>query len=163
NILVYGATGAIGSAAVQLLKHFGATVIAVCNTKNVDLIKSLGADIVVDYTKTDYTKMNQKFDFIFDAVGKSSFASCKNILKSKSLFVSTELGFMWQNIFLAILTPIFKGKKVLFPIPSISQTDVIFMKELLQAKKFLPVLDRIYPFEKLVDAYNYVETGKKIG
>lgn len=163
NVLVNGATGAIGSAAVQLLKHFGAKVTAVCNTENVALIKSLGADIVIDYTKQDFTKTEQKFDFVFDAVGKSSFEKCKPILNKKGIYISTELGKNSENIFLALTTPIFGNKKVLFPIPTISKEDVIFLKELVETGKYKPVIDRQYKLEQIVEAYKYVETGQKIG
>ena len=163
NVLVYGATGAIGSAAVQLLKYFGANVTAVCNTKNIELVKSLGADVVINYTKQDFTKTDQMFDFIFDAVGKTYFGVCKPILKEKGIYISTELGKNGENIFYALLTPLFGGKKVLFPIPTITKDDVVFLKELVEAGKFKPVIDRKYSLDQIVDAYKYVETGQKIG
>jgi len=163
NVLIYGATGAIGSAAVQLAKHFGATVTAVCNTKNVELIKSLGADLVIDYTKQDFTKTDQTFDFVFDAVGKSSFGKCKPILNKNGIYISTELGRYSENIFLALTTPIFSSKKVLFPIPTICKDDVIFLKELVATGKYKPVIDRKYRLEQIVDAYKYVGSGQKTG
>lgn len=163
NVLVYGATGAIGSAAVQLLKYFGTTVTAVCNTKNVELIKSLGADIVIDYQKEDFTKTDQKFNFIFDAVGKSSFNSCKPLLTDKGIYISTELGKYGENIFYALTTPLFGNKKVLFPLPSINKDAVKFIKELVEKEKFKPVIDRKYNLEQIVEAYKYVETGEKTG
>lgn len=162
NILVYGATGAIGSAAVQLLKHFGTTVTTICNTKNLQLVKSLGADFVIDYTTEDFTKCNQTFDFIFDAVGKSSFGVCKPLLKTKGIYISTELGKNGENVFLA-LTAKFRNKKVLFPIPTICKEDVVFLKELAEAGKFKPVIDRYYPLEEIIEAYKYVESGQKTG
>ena len=130
--MVYGATGAIGSAAVQLLKHFGTTVTAVCNTKNVSLVKSLGADVVIDYQTQDFTKTETRFNFIFDAVGKSSFKQCKPLLTEKGVYISTELGKNAENIFYALFTPMAGGKKVLFPIPTIKKEDVIFLKELVE-------------------------------
>ncbi len=163
NVMIYGASGAIGSAAVQLVKFFGASVTAVCNTKNVELLKSLGADRVIDYINQDFTKTDQKFDFIFDAVGKSSFGQCKPLLNKKGIYISTELGKNSENIFLALLTPLFGGKKVLFPIPTISKKDVVFLKELAEKGKFKPVIDRQYPLEQIVEAYKYVETGQKSG
>jgi len=163
NILIYGATGAIGSAAVQLVKFFGATVTAVCNTKNVNLLKFLGADVVIDYTQQDFTRTDQVFDFIFDAVGKSSFGKCKAILKKKGIYISTELGKNSENVFLALLTPFFGGKKVLFPVPSIKKEDVVFLKELVEAGRYKPVIDRRYPLEQIVEAYRFVETGQKTG
>ena len=163
NVLVYGATGAIGSAAVQLLKYFGAIVTAVCNTKNVELIKTLGAVTVIDYQTEDFTKSNNKFEFIFDAVGKSSFGQCKPLLTDKGVYISTELGKNGENILFALTTPLWGGKKLLFPFPSISKNDVIFLKELVQNGKFKPVIDRIYRLEQIVDAYKYVESGQKTG
>ncbi|MBJ6117825.1 NAD(P)-dependent alcohol dehydrogenase [Pontibacter sp. BT310] len=162
-VLVYGATGAIGSAAVQLLKHFGAHVTAVCHTNHVSLVKSLGADVVIDYTKEDYAQTGRLYSVVFDAVGKTSFGHCKPVLTEKGIYISTELGKNWENIYLALLTPLRKGKKVLFPIPTISKADVEFLKHLVEQKQFKPLLDRIYPLEQIVDAYKYVETGQKIG
>ena len=163
NVLVNGATGAIGSVAVQLLKHFGAKVTAVCDTKNMMLVKSLGADIMIDYTKEDFTKTAQKFEFIFDAVGKSSFGKCKPLLKEHGIYISTELGKNAENVYLALVTPIFGGKKVLFPIPIIKKEDVIFLKSLVENGEYKPLLDRQYSLEQIVEAYKYVETGQKIG
>ncbi len=163
NVLVYGATGAIGSAAVQLLKHFGVNVTAVCNTKNVALVKSLGADVVIDYQTQDFTKTETKFHFIFDAVGKSSFKQCKPLLTEKGIYISTELGKNGENIFYSLFTPILGGKKVLFPIPTINKADVIFLKELVEKGEYKPVIDSYYKLEQIVEAYKYVETGQKTG
>lgn len=163
QILVNGATGAIGSAAVQLSKHFGAHVTAVCSTPHVALVRSLGADEVIDYTQQDFTRLNKQFDIVFDAVGKSSFGKCKPLLKSKGIYMSTELGYMSQNPFLAIITPLMGGKRVLFPLPTISKQDVIFLKELVETGRFKPVIDRTYPLEQIAEAYRYVETGMKTG
>lgn len=161
--LVYGATGAIGSAAVQLLKHWGAKVTAVCNTRNVNLIKSLGADTVIDYQTQDFTKTDTKFHFIFDAVGKSSFRQCKPLLTEKGVYISTELGKNAENIFYALTTPFLGGKKVLFPIPTIDKADVVFLKELVENGEYKPVIDREYRLDQIVEAYKYVETGQKTG
>ena len=163
NVLVNGATGAIGSAAVQLLKYFGANVTAVCNTKNIDLVKSLGADIVIDYQKVDFTKTTKKFDFIFDAVGKSSFGKCKPLLQKNGIYISTELGKNAENIFLAFTTPIFGGKKVLFPIPTINKSDVEFLKVLVEKDAYKSIIDRSYNLGEIVEAYKYVESGQKTG
>jgi NADPH:quinone reductase-like Zn-dependent oxidoreductase len=163
SVLVYGATGAIGSAAVQLLKYFGAIVTAVCNTKNVELVKTLGADIVIDYQTQDFTQTENKFEFIFDAVGKSSFGQCKPLLTEKGIYISTELGKNGVNIFLALTTPLWRGKKLLFPIPSITKKDVIFFKELTEQGQYKPVIDRQYKFDQIVEAYKYVESGQKTG
>jgi len=163
HALVYGATGAIGSAAVQLLNYFGSKVTAVCNTKNVALVKSLGADTVVDYQTQDFTKTENKFHFIFDAVGKSSFKQCKPLLTEKGIYISTELGKNAENLFFALITPILGGKKVLFPIPAIHKEDVIFLKELVEKGKYKPVIDRYYKLNQIVEAYKYVESGQKTG
>jgi len=163
QILVNGGTGAIGSAAVQLANYFGAEVTAVCHQKQLELVKSLGADLVIDYTREDFTQLNKKFDIVFDAVGKSSFGKCKPILKDQGIYMSTELGYMSQNPFLAMITPFLGGKKVLFPLPSITKEDVCFFKELAEKGKFKPLIDRSYPMDQIVEAYRYVETGQKIG
>ncbi len=163
EVMVYGATGAIGSAAVQLLKYMGASVTAVCGTKQVALVQSLGADVVIDYLQTDFTSTTATFDLIFDAVGKSSFAVCKKLLKPKGIYISTELGKGGANVFLALLTPLGGGRKVLFPLPVISKKDVQFLKELAEQKKFKPVIDRSYPLDEIVAAYTYVHTGQKTG
>ena len=163
NVLVYGATGAIGSAAVQLLKHFGTKVTAVCNTKNVELVKSLGADVVIDYQTQDFTQTENKFQFIFDAVGKSSFRQCKPLLTEKGIYISTELGKNSENIFFALTTPIWGGKKVLFPIPTINKEDVIFLKELVEKGEYKPLIDRHYKLDQIVEAYKYVESEQKTG
>ena len=163
QVLVYGATGAIGSAAVQLLNHFGAIVTAVCGAKHVELVKSLGANTVIDYQTQDFTKTENKFEFIFDAVGKSSFAECKPLLTAKGIYISTELGKNGENLLYALSTPLLGGKKLLFPIPSINKNDVVFLKELVQKGEFKPVIDRSYSLEQIVEAYEYVESGQKTG
>ena len=163
QVMVYGATGAIGSAAVQLLKHFGAVVTAVGNTKNVELVKSLGADTVIDYQTQDFTKTDTRFRFIFDAVGKSSFKQCKPLLTDKGVYISTELGKNGENIIYALFTPLFGGKRVLFPIPVIDKDEVIFFKGLVESGAFRPVIDRQYTMDQIVEAYKYVESGQKTG
>ncbi len=163
RVMINGATGGIGSAAVQLIRYFGAQVTAVCDTKNVDLVRSLGADIVIDYSKEDFTKQDKTYHFVFDAVGKSNFGKCKRILREDGIYISTELGPRSENPFLALFTGWFGGKKVLFPIPSICKEDVVFFKELYEGGHYKPVIDRHYPLEKIVDAYKFVETGMKTG
>lgn len=163
NVLVYGATGAIGSAAVQLLKHFGAKVTAVCNTKNVGLLKSLGADTVIDYQTRDFTKTEDMFEFIFDAVGKSSFGQCKPLLTANGIYISTELGKNGENLLFALTTRLWGGKKLLFPLPTITKQDVIFLKNLVENGEFKPVIDRAYTLDQIVEAYKYVESGEKTG
>lgn len=163
NVLVYGATGAIGSAAVQLLKHYGMKVTAVCNTKNVALVKSLGAAIVIDYQTQDFTMTDNRFQLIIDAVGKSSFGQCRPLLAEKGIYISTELGKNAENVFLALITPILGGKKVLFPIPTINKETVQFLKELVEKGEYKPVIDRQYTLNQIVEAYKYVESGQKTG
>jgi NADPH:quinone reductase-like Zn-dependent oxidoreductase len=163
KILINGTTGAIGSAAVQLAKYFGADVTAVCDTKNIALVTSLGAGRVIDYTEEDFTTISETFNVVYDAVGKSSFGKCKPLLKSGGIYKSTELGAMWQNPFLALITPLLGGKKVLFPIPTISKEDVIFLRDLVEAGKYKPVIDTQYPLEQTVEAFRYVESGQKTG
>ena len=163
KILINGASGSIGSACVQLAKQYGAEITAVCNTKDFELIKSLGADTVIDYTKEDFTKNGQVYDAILDAVGKSSFFKCKHLLKPGGTYFSTELGYLSQNVFLALLTPIFGGKKVKFPIPTDSKEDIVQFKELIEAGKYRAVIDRTYRLEQIVEATKYVETGQKTG
>jgi NADPH:quinone reductase-like Zn-dependent oxidoreductase len=160
-VLVYGASGAIGTAGVQLSKHFGADVTAVCGTKNLELVKSLGADRVIDYTQEDFTKSGRTYDVIFDAVGKQSFSRCKGSLKPGGAYVATDgLG----NIFLALWTARIGDKKVLFPIPPhYTQDTVLLIKELIEAGKFRAVIDRCYPLEDVVEATRYVETEQKTG
>lgn len=164
EVLVNGATGAIGSAAIQLLKYFGARVTTVCKTGHIPIATALGADEVVDYSRQDFTKMfNQKFDFVFDSVGKSSYGKCKPIMTDKGVYISTELGYLSQNPFLAIMGLFSKGKKVMFPLPAITKNDVDFLRELVENGKLRPLIDRTYSLHEIVDAYRYVETGQKIG
>ncbi len=169
KVLVNGATGAIGSAAVQLLKYFEANVTAVCNTKNIELVKSLGADKVIDYTNEDFTKDDEKYNFVFDAVGKSSFAKCKPLLQSGGIYISTELGPYWQNTYLPLITAMGNlpgrqaGKKVKFPIPKDCKGSILFISNLIEKEKFKPVIDRKYPLEKIDEAYKYVASGQKTG
>jgi NADPH:quinone reductase-like Zn-dependent oxidoreductase len=167
KVMVNGATGAIGSASVQLLKYFGLRVTAVCGTKNIGLVKSLGADEVIDYTKDDFTKGSQEYDFVFDAVGKSSFAKCRRLLKPGGIYVSSDLGYMAQNVFLPLITPIIRpvigNKKTVFPVPTDIKGSLLLIKKLFEEGKFRPVIDRKYPLEQIVEAYSYVETGQKIG
>lgn len=163
SILVYGASGSIGTAAVQLARYFDADVTAVCNTKNVELVRSLGADRVVDYLQEDFTKNDQTYDVIFDAVGKHSFRRCRRSLKPGGIYIETDLGFMWHVPLLALLTRWIGDKKVLLPIPRYAKKDVIFLKELIEAQKYRAVIDRRYPLEQVVEAARYVETGEKTG
>ena len=167
NVIVNGATGAIGSAAVQLLKNFDVHVTAVCATKNIELVKSLGANKAIDYIKEDFTKDEQKFDFVFDTVGKSSFFKCKHLLKAGGVYISSDLGYLAQNIFLPLITPVIKpmigNKKTIFPIPTDIRRSLQLIKSLIEQEDFKAVIDREFPLEKIVEAYKYVEKGQKIG
>jgi NADPH:quinone reductase-like Zn-dependent oxidoreductase len=163
DVLVNGATGAIGSAAVQLLRRLGADVTAVCDTEHVELVRGLGADRVIDYTAEDFTKDEQTYDVVFDAVGKSSFGRCKRLLKPGGIYLSSDLGPLSQNPILALITPLLRGKKVMFPIPRDNQEMVRYFKELLESGAFKPLIDRRYRLDQIVEAYRYVETGQKIG
>lgn len=145
KVLVNGASGSIGIATVQLAKYFGAHVTAVCKTQAVELLKSLGSDEVIDYTKDYFTQCGQQFDVVFDSVGKSTFFKCKKILKPKGIYISSELGYMWQNVFLALAAPLMPGKKVLFPIPVDTKKDIFFFKQIIEEGKYKPVIDRTYP------------------
>ncbi|HZA60216.1 MAG TPA: NAD(P)-dependent alcohol dehydrogenase, partial [Actinomycetota bacterium] len=162
-ILIYGASGSIGTAGVQLAKYYDADVTAVCNTKNVELVRSLGADRVIDYTQEDFTMNGRTYDFVFDAVGKLSFKRCRGSLKPGGIYGSTDLGPYWQNPFLALWTSRIGNKKVLFPIPRYTKRDALFLKELIEAGKYRAVIDRRYPLEDVVEANRYVETGQKTG
>ena len=169
KVLVNGASGGIGSAAVQLLKYYDAEITAVCNTENVELIKSLGANRVIDYLMEDFTKDKQRYDYVFDTVGKSSFGKCKSLLKPGGVYISSELGWMVQNLFYAIVTAIFgsmpgqEGKKVKFPYPPNIKRSVLFIKKLIEEGKFKTVIDRTYPLDKIADAFTYVLKGQKTG
>ncbi len=163
SVLVYGASGSVGTAAVQLAKHFGAHVTAVCNTKNVELVRSLGADEVVDYLREDFTKNGKTYDVVFDAVGKHSFRRSRRSLKPGGTFVDTDLGFMWHVPLLALLTRRIGSKKVKLGITKYSKEDVLLLKELIEAGEYRAVIDRRYPLEDVIEATKYVEAGQKTG
>ncbi len=163
SFLVNGATGAIGSAAVQLLKSLGANVTAVCDTDNIELVRGLGADRVIDYTSQDFTRDEQTCDVVLDTVGKSSFGPCRRVLKPGEIYIWSEMGPLAQNPRLALIAPLHRGKKVLVPFPKRDQEMVGQVRELIESGKFTPVIDRTYPLEEIVEAYRYVETGQKIG
>jgi NADPH:quinone reductase-like Zn-dependent oxidoreductase len=163
KILIYGASGSIGTAGVQLARYFDADVTAVSDTKNLELVGSLGADRVIDYTEEDFTQNSERYDFIFDAVGKLSFKRCRGSLTPGGIYGSTDLGPYWQNPFLALWTSRIGDRKVLFPIPRYTKKDVVFLRELIEAGKYRAVIDRRYPLEDVVEANRYVETGQKTG
>jgi NADPH:quinone reductase-like Zn-dependent oxidoreductase len=163
EVLVYGATGAIGSAAVQIIKSLGAHVTAVCSNEHVDLVLELGADRVIDRTSTDFTADTQRYDLVFDAVGKCSFRQCRELLKPRGIWTSTDLGPLSQNPVLVLATRFSRGRRVLFPLPTIDREMVEYLKGLVESRQFTPVVDRTYPLEEIVEAYRYVETQQKIG
>ena len=163
DVLVYGATGAIGSAAVQLLKSLDVNVTAVCDTASMDLVTGLGADRVVDYTTTDFTADDHTYDAVLDSVGKTSFGQCRSLLKPAGTYISSELGPHAQNLFLALISPLQRGRRVRFPIPRHDQKMMEYVRGLLESGEFKPVIDRTYPLDRIVEAYRYVDTGRKLG
>jgi len=160
KIVVYGASGSIGIAGVQLAKHFGADVTAVCSARHVELVRSLGADTVIDYTHSQFTKNGETYDVIFDAVGKHSFGRCRGSLKPGGVYVATD---GLHNVLLALWTSWIGDKKVLFPFPHYTKKNVLFLKDLIEAGKYRAVIDRCYPLEDVVEATRYVETERKTG
>jgi NADPH:quinone reductase-like Zn-dependent oxidoreductase len=162
DVLVYGASGSVGTAGVQLARHFGANVSAVCSTKNLELMRTLGADAVIDYTKEDFTRNGKKYDVIFDAVGKTSFRRCRRSLKQGGTFVETDLGFMW-HVPLLLLATRWTAKKQTMGITRYTKEDLLLFKELIEAGEYHAVVDRTYPLEDVIEANRYVETGKKTG
>lgn len=163
RVLVNGATGAIGSAAVQLLASRGVHVTAVCDTAHLELVRGLGAERVIDRSAEDFTQDQQTYDVVFDAVGKSSFGQCRRLLESRGVYLSTDLGPHGENPFLMLVTPLLPGKSVLFGFPRHDQQMMNYFKDLLEAGLFRPVIDRSYPLADIVEAYRYVETGQKVG
>jgi len=160
RIVVYGASGALGTAAVQLAKHFGAQVTAVCNTKNVDLVRSLGADEVIDYLREDFTRNGLRYDVVLDAVGKHSFLRSRRSLEPGGLYIATD---RLYNFVLAPITSVIGSKKVVFNISPSTKDDLLLAKELVEAGKLRPVIDRRYALEDVVEAARYVDTGQKTG
>lgn len=164
RILIYGASGAIGSAGVQLAKHAGAHVTAVCNTPNVEAVRALGPEIVIDYMVDDFTTNGETYDFVFDAVGKHTFRKCRRSLVPGGAYLVTDLGFLWQNPWLALLTSRLKRRrKVLFPLPTYNKERVMYVEGLLGSGAFTPLIDRHYPLDEIVEATKYVETQQKVG
>jgi NADPH:quinone reductase-like Zn-dependent oxidoreductase len=166
KVLINGASGSVGTAAVQVAKYYGAEVIGVCSTTNLELVKSLGADKVIDYTKEDFTKSVQTYDIIFDTVGKSSFLRCKRSLKQRGIYLTTVLSLV--DLLQVLWTSRVGSKKAMVAFaglrPASEMTkDLIFIKELMEAGKIKPVIDRRYPLEQIVEAHRYVEKGHKKG
>lgn len=163
KILIYGASGAIGTAAVQLAKSYGAVVTAVVATRHLELVKALGADRVIDYTAEDFTRTDEKYDYVFDAVGKASYFRCRKLLKPTGMFSTTDLGAWWQNILLSVWFSLSRSNRVVLPMPQSSGAVVDFLKERMEARELRAVIDRRYALESIADAYRYVETAQKTG
>ena len=161
KVLINGASGSVGSYAVQLAKQFGAEVTGVCSSANLEMVKSLGADKVIDYTQKDFTKSGETYDLIFDAVGKSSFSRCKASLKQSGIYLST---LPTLRLFLQMLwSSRSSGKRAIYADSISSKEDLIFLKELIEAGKMKAVIDRNYPIEQIVEAHRYVDKGHKKG
>ena len=158
KVLIYGASGSVGTYAVQLAKYFSAEVIGVCSGKNMKLVQSIGASHTIDYTKEDFTKNGQTYDVIFDAVGKTKFSKCKSSLKTNGKYLTVE----WP-ILQSLLTSITGKKKIIFGMAPHKAEDLIFLRELVETGKLEPVVDKVFPLEKAVEAYTYVDTGHKVG
>ena len=167
TILVNGATGAIGSAAVQLLKNMGMNVTAVCGTKNISLVQSFGADKVIDYQSEDFTRQDVKYNHVFDTVGKSSFFKCRHLLKEGGVYISSELGYMSQNLFLPLITmvikPLIGNRRTIVPVPFDISKSLLSIKSLIEQGRFTAVIDSRYPLEETAEAFRYVEKGQKVG
>jgi NADPH:quinone reductase-like Zn-dependent oxidoreductase len=163
TVLIYGASGAIGTAMVQLAKSSGAAVTAVVATQHLELVKSLGAHRAVDYTTEDFTRIGETFDFVVDAVGKTSFFRCRRLLKTGATFAATDLGPWGQNLALAMWSSMTRSKRVVLPAPRRINGFIVFLKSRMEAGEFRAIIDRKYPLAAIADAYRYVETGQKVG
>lgn len=163
KILIYGASGAIGIAALQLSKIRGAEVTGVVSTPHLELARDLGADWVVDYTVEDFTNLGERFDFVLDAVGKTTFFRCRPLLKSQGVYSATDLGPGWQNIVLALWSSLTKSGRVVMPMPRTDRPFIECLGASIEAGEFRAVIDRSYPLRDIADAYRYVETEQKAG
>jgi NADPH:quinone reductase-like Zn-dependent oxidoreductase len=164
SVLVYGAAGSVGTAAVQLLVgHFGADVTAVCDTKDVDLVRSLGARNVIDRFHEDFTRNGETYDVIFDAVGKHSFRRCRHSLNPGGIYISMDLGFMYHVPLLALATRVVGSKRGTLGIGRYRKDDLLLVKELVDTGAYRPVIDRVYELDEIVEAVRYVEAGQKTG
>ncbi len=166
TVLIYGASGSVGAAALQLARHYGAVVTGVCSAANLAWVKALGADAVIDYMREDFTQNGERYDIIFDTVGKRSFSDCKGSLTDKGIFLTTvpKPATMLQ----ALLTARSGGKKARFAATGLRPAqakarDLVFLTELIEAGKFKPIIDRAYPLEQIADAHRYVAQGHKKG
>ncbi len=163
RIVVYGASGAIGTAAVQLAKHLGAHVTAVTDTRHVELVRSLGADRVIDYTREDFPENGEIYDVVLDAVGKLSFRRCRRSLRRGGVYATTDLGFMWHVPLLAAVTRVVGGRRAMLPVGGTTNADILLLRELVEIGAYRAVVDRTYPLDDVIAATRYVETGQKTG
>lgn len=164
RVLVNGGTGAIGNAVLQFLKSRDAITVAVtCETDYIDVLKSAGADLVIDYTKEDFTKISGKFDLVIDAVGTSTFGKCKSLLSPNGIYITSQWGPLWQNPLLALLSFLLPGKKLILPVPGSIDRSLAFINELIQKGKFIPMIDKAYSLEQIHEAFEYVMSGQKKG
>ena len=161
RVLINGASGGIGTFSVQIAKSFGAEVTGVCSTRNLELVKSIGADEVIDYTKEDFTKTGQSYDLIFDVVAKSSFSKCKNSLKPEGIYVTTAFGL--RPILRKFWTSMTSSKKMIPYLMKPNKEDLIFVRDLIEAGKVTSVIDRRYPLNKIAEAHRYIEKGHARG
>jgi NADPH:quinone reductase-like Zn-dependent oxidoreductase len=161
KVLINGASGSIGSAAVQIAKYFGAEVTGVCGTPRLEFVKSLGADQVIDYTKENFTENGESYDLIFDILGKSSFSQCQSSLKPNGILLFAS--FKMKQLFQMLRTSKSSGRKVICAIAPGSTEDLISVKELIEAGKIKAVIDKCYPLEQAAEAHRYVEEGHKKG
>jgi len=161
KVLINGASGGIGSAAVQLARYFGAEVTGVCGTPRLEFVKSLGADKVIDYTNEDFTRNGETYDLVFDILGKTSFSRCKNSLKPNGIYLLAS--FKMKQLFQMLWTSMLGGKKVICALSGENPEDLIFIKGLIEVGKIKAIIDRSYPMEQIADAHRYVETGQKKG
>ena len=162
KVLIYGASGSVGTFAVQLAKYFGAEVTGVCSTTNIELVKSLGADKVVDYTKEDFTSSGETYDIIYDTVGKSSVSRGSRSLKHKGIYLLGAV-FTLSALFQGLWISMTSSKKVIGGVAVEGTEDLNFLKELIEAGKIKPVIDRCYPLEEIAEAHRYVDMGHKKG
>ena len=161
KVLIFGASGGVGTFAVQLAKYFGAEVTGVCSTTKLELVRSLGADKLIDYTKEDFTKSGETYDIIFDTVGKSPFSGSKRSLKKEGLYIHTTFGL--PRLFRILWLNMTSSKKAIIGLLEEKIEELIFLKELIEAGKLTSVIDKIYPLELTAEAHRYVETGQKKG
>jgi NADPH:quinone reductase-like Zn-dependent oxidoreductase len=162
KVLVYGASGAVGTAAVQLAKHFGAEVTAVCGASSIDLVKSLGATVVIDYRKEDFSKSGQSYDIVYEAVGKTSISKGKKIVKKNGVYIAGASGIL-KGFSQLLWTSLTSGKKIVTGVAGEAKENLIELKKIIEEGGFKSVIDKTYSLEEIVEAHTYVDTGRKTG